>query len=331
MEKEPKTQVLITVDTELSAGLHQRGYSPSENFNSSILGRCPTGDFGIIHQMECLDARGLKGIYFVDPLPALIYGEQIISDIVGPIVERGHDVQLHIHTEWLQWCPNSPVDERTGRNIADFSFTDQCTLLKYAAEILTRSGAARPIAFRAGNYGANDDTLRALYSIGIKWDTSFNPAYLNSGCGISLTADQTSPAIRECVLELPVSTIFDMPAHIRPAQVCALSSAEMRAALRHAILQNQPLFNIVTHSFELLSRDRKRENLSVINRFNSLAEMIVSDPSLTTATFADLDAKALLETEFQPTRLSPGYFRTGRRMVEQVLTTWLYERRLLPV
>jgi hypothetical protein len=40
------TQVLITIDTELSALFHQRRMSARANFESSILGRCAAGDLG---------------------------------------------------------------------------------------------------------------------------------------------------------------------------------------------------------------------------------------------------------------------------------------------
>jgi hypothetical protein len=66
--------------------------------------------------MGRLDDYGHKAVFFIDPMPALVYGEQIIADMVGPVVERGHEVQLHMHTEWLEWAKDSPVEDRWGRN-----------------------------------------------------------------------------------------------------------------------------------------------------------------------------------------------------------------------
>src|SRR3546814_18931838 len=62
---------------------------------SSILGRCRDGDFGIRFQMDMLERHGLTGVFFVDPMPALVYGPKIIAEIVRPIVARGHEVPLH--------------------------------------------------------------------------------------------------------------------------------------------------------------------------------------------------------------------------------------------
>lgn len=325
------TLALITVDTELSALFHQRNMAPQDNFASSILGRCPAGEFGIVWQMDQMDRHGLKGVFFVDPMPGLVYGEQIVADIVRPILSRGHEVQLHIHTEWLEWAPQSPVGGRQGRNIGDFSLDDQTILLGLASDLLQRAGAPAPIAMRAGNFGANDDTLRAAASIGLRYDSSFNAAFAGSACTIGLDTAQIAPIERHGLIEIPVSGLQDRPHSFRAAQVCALSSDEMHAALRHAAAQQQSCFMAVTHSFEMLSRDRQRPNKSVIDRFAALCRAIADTNGVRSAGFAGLeqiDGKAQDARVF--TLLGPNRLRTTRRVIEQALGTWLYERRLLP-
>jgi peptidoglycan/xylan/chitin deacetylase (PgdA/CDA1 family) len=323
------TQVLVTVDTELSALLHQRGISARANMESSINGRCGAGSFGIGWQMDQLEARGLKGVFFVDPMPGLLYGEAIIADIVAPIIARGHEVQLHIHTEWLEWVADSPVEGRQGRDLADFSFEDQVILLGLAADMIERAGAPRPTAFRAGNYGANDDSLRALAALGLVWDSSVNAPYLGSACRISAAPDAIAAHPIEGVIELPVAGLFDQGQNIRPAQICALSAAEMKAALTHAAREDHGVFVIVTHSFEMLSRDRCRPNRSVMRRFEAMCDVIAANPGLHSAGFADLDPK-LAEAGRGEQRLGPDRWRTRRRMIEQMLATLLYEHRLRP-
>lgn len=322
------TVVLITVDTELSALLQQRGVPPAANLASSILGETAAGAYGIGWQMDRLEEQGLTGIFFVDPLPALVHGEGLVADIVGPIVARGHDVQLHLHTEWLQWARESPVGGRRGTYLKDFSRADQHVLLALARDLLIRAGAPSPVAFRAGNYGANDDTLAVLAALGIRWDSSVNADYLGRACGVSLPADQHMPVRHRGIVELPVSGIQDRPGHFRPAQLCALSAWEMGAALGHAAEAGHPLFTIVTHSFEMLSRDRSRPNRAVMRRFATLCRRIARDPRLATARFAELDAEAVLVGN-RP-RLGPSALRTWARIGEQAIATWRYERQLRP-
>lgn len=321
------TDVLVSVDTELSAGAQSRGRTVRDNFDSSILGRCAAGDFGIGWQMDRLEAHGLKGVFFVDPMPALVHGVQVVADIVGRVRDRGHEVQLHIHTEWLEWVRHSPVAGRRGRLLADFGLDDQLRLIGLARDLLVEAGAPVPTAFRAGNYGADDDSLRALAALGIAWDASVNPAYLDAGCRISVSCDQVSAVVKEGVVVLPVSGLFDRPRHFRPAQVCAVSSREMRAALHHAAATDQPAFVIVTHSFEMLSRDRQRPNRTVMARFEEMCRTIADQPALRTCGFRDLDRAAILDGAHAPARLPANMLRTGARIVEQAIATWRHERR----
>ena len=325
------TKVLITIDTELSASLHKRGASIQYNMDCSIWGKCPAGRFGIEWQMDVLESHGLKGVFFVDSLPGFIFRKGTLSEIVKPIVARGHEVQMHIHTEWVDWIVDSPTGSRRGRDLADFSLADQISLLGLCAELLENAGAPRPIAFRAGNYGANDNSLKALAEIGVKWDSSFNAPYLGDSCKISLPANQMK-AVHHCdVIELPVSGLHDRDERIRPAQVCALSAAEMRAALRHSVEHQHDAFVIVSHSFEMMSRDRLRPNYTVMRRFEAMCEMIANTPGLESAGFCDLDPAIATAPHKQQTRLGPNRLRTGLRMAEQAISTWLYERQLRPV
>ena len=148
------TKLYITIDTEYSFGQARRhpAGTRQENFDRSI--RCATsrGEVGIHYQMDVLERHGLKGVFFVDPMPALLWGVGAIADIVRPIVARGHDVQLHIHTEWLALAGNAtPLGARVGNNLSDFNFEDQCWLLDYGRSVLMAAGAPAPVAFTARN------------------------------------------------------------------------------------------------------------------------------------------------------------------------------------
>ncbi|MCI4590854.1 hypothetical protein MOK15_12230 [Sphingobium sp. BYY-5] len=324
------TALLITVDTELSSSLYQRGVSLEENVRRSIWAEAQGQAVGIGWQMDRLDHHGLKGVFFLDPMPALVHGAEYLTPIVGEIVRRGHEVQLHIHTEWLAWTRQSPVGGRQGRNIGDFALTDQIILLDLARRLLEQAGAPVITAFRAGNFGANDDTLRALAAIGILWDSSVNPAYLGRDCRISADRQQIGAARLEGVIELPVSGIADRPGGFRPAQVCAMSAAEMRAAMHHAAYEGQDAFVVVTHSFEMLSRDRQRPNGLVKARFEALCRAAAGMANLHGAGFYDLSPAIADAPVHGLTRVPPSRLRTGLRLVQQAWATWRYEHRLIP-
>jgi hypothetical protein len=216
--------------------------------------------------------------------------------------------------------------------LADFSLNDQSVLLGTAIELLVRAGAPRPTAFRAGNYGADDNSLRALAGHGLIWDSSVNAPYLGGACRIGLSADQVGAIERYGIIEVPVAGLDEREGQVRPAQICALSAHEMKAALSHAADHEHRAFVIVTHSFEMLSRDRQRANQAVIARFQAMCDAIAADPRLVSAGFNDLDAVALTRAvDPRLVRLGPNRLRTFARMAEQAVATWRYERQLRPV
>lgn len=319
-------KVLITIDTEYSAGLHVRdpAAGPTPNFARSIACETPTGAVGVGYQMDRLDAFGLTGVFFVDPAPGWLWGQGAVDRIVQPIVERGHDVQLHLHTEWLAFTSKGPLAGRVGRNLREFTQDEQVELLDRATEMLVRAGAARPVAFRAGNYGANDDTLRALAAVGIRCDTSFSPALIGGDCQIDLPADAKQPTQRHGVIEVPIGSIGTAGGGQRHGQLTALSTAELTAALAYEADAGAPHFTLVSHSFELLSRDRTRANRLVQRRFDRLCEWIAGSGSVTTATYRD--DPPIVATVSSPPPLPPSRRRTLRRQAEQAVGNALYGR-----
>lgn len=327
------TAVYITTDTEYAAQLPGAGGGHgkrAENFARSIVCETGRGAVGIFHQMDVMDAHGVKGVFFVDPMPALVWGVAAIEDVVGPIAARGHDVQLHCHTEWLAYAPgNRLAAGRTGQHIKDFAFDEQAAILGWARDTLVAAGAPAPVAFRAGNYGANDDTLRALAAVGIAYDTSHAPALAGPGahCAISLGAGDRRPVAHGGVIEVPIGAIGTFGGRLRHAQITALSLRELTAAMRHARDAGEAGFTVVSHSFELLSRDRRRINRLVARRFERFCAAIAQTPGVTSGTFAHHPPAVSQRAEPQPL-LPHAPLRSGVRMIEQTLANAFYSRRL---
>lgn len=324
------TRLFITIDTEYEPGFTAAHgpHSRRENFERSIACRTAEGSVGLGFQLDRFDRHGLKAVFFVDPMPALLWGVGAIADVVEPIVRRGHDVQLHLHTEWLALSGSAnPLGTRTGANLKDFGFDEQCVLIDYAARTLAEAGAPPPVAFRAGNYGADDDTLRALAENGIAYDTSHGPGYAGSPCAITLGAGHREPLAHCGVVEVPIGCIGGVRG-LRHAQITALSSAELLSALKHARDHAIGDFTIVSHSFELLSRDRSRINRIVKNRFEQLCKGIGAMPGVATATYAEDPPAIPIAPGARPT-LAANFARSARRMAEQAVVNALYGPRLL--
>ncbi len=320
-------QAFITIDTEYSSGLYTGSGAAdrADNFARSIACDTPSGPAGITHKLAKFAEHDLKAVFFVDPMPAMIWGIAAIEDVVGPILEAGQDVQLHCHTEWLKLAgPDAVLKDRAGTNIKDFGFEEQCQLLEYARDTLVAAGAPNPVAFRAGNYGANNDTLRALATLGIGYDSSHCPALVGQAdCEIELTEQDRSPVQCEGVIEVPVGAIATLSGGLRHAQITALSLGEMTAALRHARDRDQSSFTLVTHSFELINRRTQTLNKVVNARFEGLCRAITAMDGVTTGNYRDTPPK--VETRASPVEPLPASaLRTGWRMAEQFASNTLY-------
>lgn len=314
--------VLITIDTEYSAGLYARGIATDrkDNFNRAIACLSAKGEAGIFYQMDVFDRCGLKAVFFVDPMPALVWGQGAVDAVVQPIVERGHEVQLHCHSEWLSFAEISPLPGRTGLNIRDFTQAEQRVLLEWGLDRIVQAGAQRPTAFRAGNYGANDDTLRALAQLGLRWDSSFPAGLASSHCGITLPLGDCRPVVHCGTQEFPASAIASRDGG-RHAQISALSYGEMRAAITHAAGADWPGFCLVSHSFELYNRETQRPNALLCRRFEKLCEWLGSSREAVSAGFNDLDVDL---TDPGLSLLPHDYLRTGSRMAQQLAANTVF-------
>jgi len=320
------TRVFITIDTEYSSGLYSGpdAASRAANYASSIACITPDGPAGISHKLELLARHGQKAVFFVDPMPALVWGIAAIEDVVGPIVEAGQDVQLHCHTEWLAHAgsANPLPSKAVGTFLYDFPFDEQCQILDYARTALIAAGAPAPVAFRAGNYGANDDTLRALAAIGLHYDTSHCPALPTGASRISLGAEDRDPLGHMGVLEVPVGAISTFGGGLRHAQITALTLAEMLAAIRHARDSGRESFTLVSHSFELINRSKLAVNHVVRRRFTGLVKAIAAMRGVETGTYAETPPRLRLTGANAALPASP--LRTGIRLAEQLVSNALY-------
>jgi hypothetical protein len=314
------TRVLLTVDTELRWGPYAAGASWQENLRRSFE---PAG-VGVSWQLDLLARHRLSACFFVDPMPAEVYGLDPVRAMVAPILAAGQEVQLHLHPCWRSVAEGIGAGE--GFELTGFSASDQQALVGKARQLLIDAGAPPPIAFRSGSFAADADTLAALTANGIRFDSSHNGSEHPWPSALPLPPEQIAPVRLGEVIEVPVTQIEDAPGNLRPMQFCAVSSDEIESALLHAEAEGHPLVTIVSHSFEFASRDGARPNRTLCRRFERLCALLAAERErFPTARFNEL-GDLPLETEGRP--LAPQRLRTARRMAEQLWSNAVYERAL---
>jgi hypothetical protein len=319
--------VFLTVDTELwplDPGWPQHRISPVRTDFSReralyIDGATAQGEYGVPYQIATLERYGLKACFFVEALCAGRIGRAPLEQIVGQVQRGGHEVQLHLHTEWLRELREPALPSRWRPFMHQYTRREQAALIRHGLAALHAAGAAPLRAFRAGSFGANRDTLRALAECGVAFDSSCNPTCLHPDWDRPDMLEQ--PAWIDGVVELPVSSFRDYPGHRRHAQLCACSFAEMSSALLAAWQAGWYSFVIVLHSFELVRRRRRSGGACAdrvnIARFEQLCAFLAAHrDKFASGLFRDLDPAAVPLVPCAPALRSP-LAHTLRRVAQQ--------------
>jgi peptidoglycan/xylan/chitin deacetylase (PgdA/CDA1 family) len=322
-------KVLVTIDTETHPITGDwRQTHLTGDMKRDVYGQIDGHAVGLEYQLNTLSKHGLKASFMVESLFAAVpeVGEQPLRDIVRAIISAGHDVQLHPHPEWIAHLPDLHVPYRS-HLLSNYSLAEQAAVMRYASHRLEQAGAPRPVAFRAGGFAANTDTLLALERCGVRYDSSYNKPYLGDRCRQPQPKFVGHITEYNGVQELPVAVFQDFMGHLRPAQLCACSADEMTHALISAEAAGWDFFVIVSHSFEMLARRRHPSKppvirWDVVDRFERLCQFLGANADrFPTIRFADLDKFNSLHMPDAPEVSIKGKFlNTVSRIAQQALS-----------
>jgi len=321
--------VFITVDTEIYPWLPDWKITNLKgDIARDIDGHTREGNFGLQYQLQLLNEYGLKAVYFVESLFASAVGLDPLCRIVDLIKKEGHEVQLHIHPEWLEYIPSATWEGQRFNAIREFTEDDQTKLIALALHNLRASGAINVTAFRAGDYAANCDTLRALTKNEFQFDTSYNYCHLPADFQIPTGQPLLQPTHIHGVCEFPIAFFADRPGHFRHAQVTACSYTELTSALMQAWKQNWYSFVIVFHSMELLMDRRRRVHRPrpdrlLIHRFRRLCEFLaVNRDKFQTATFNEVNPRDIPVSVHSQMLVSHPLRTVGRVAEQGIRKVW---------
>ena len=314
-------KVFLTTDVEVWCGDWRRLQTRfATAFRRHIYGSTPNGDYGLPLQLKVLNDHGLRGVYFVEALFAGRFGVEPLAEVLGLISAAKQDLQLHLHTEWVDEATRPPIKavQPKRRSLDDYSLTEQRQIIAAALRLFRSAGGPQPDVFRAGNFAANSDTLLALQQNGIFIDSSYNFC-----CAACRMVDDSAPLRQASLLRTslgeitvyPMSHFSDYPGHYRHLQIGACSSSELQSVLYQALEKRWHSVVLLFHGDELLVPNKNRVDDIVYKRFTDLCKFLDSNRDLfATATFEKMPATA---DHPQPPSLNSTFGNTARRMVEQ--------------
>ncbi|MBT9591230.1 MAG: polysaccharide deacetylase [Thiobacillus sp.] len=310
--------VFFTVDVEIWCdGWHNIDEKFPGAFRKYIYGPTAKGDYGLPYQLQVLNHYGLKGVFFVEPLFSSRFGEQSLAEIVGLVAESGQEVQLHLHPEWVDESivPLLSGVQSKRNHLRNFSTAEQTTLIGAGASLLERAGASNINAFRAGGFAFNKDTLSALATNGILFDSSYNASRFGPDSGVMPGVVVVEPIECAGTFEYPMTVFNDGTQSLRHAQLTSCSYPEMEGLLWRALEAERSAFVILSHGSELLNRAKNRPDDVVVNRFQKLCSFLDRNrDSFRLRGFQGLKPGTVQQ---QPLPLASPIWKTGARMLEQ--------------
>lgn len=307
-----RTNVYFGVDTETSMGAAWR--EPERrplDVAKTIFCRAATGDCGVPTFAALLQERGLRATFFVEMFCSYPLGVGALRTVTDFLLERGQDVQLHVHPTFrhygraraegvafgsAEWLRRAALPD----DVCGYREDEQVEILGDAARIFRELTGAAPVAFRAGRYGGDRSTLAALERVGIYVDSSFNPCAAQSFAGATPAANQVSliGGVREFPITVMRNRMPGLPA-LRPFEVAAVSFREMRLALEHAHNSGLRQVSVVAHSFGLAKRrdvyfNGVKSDWIVRRRFARLLDYLAAHSDrFRVSTFQEAAAEAL--------------------------------------
>ena len=306
--------VFFTIDVEIWCdGWEDIDAKFPDAFQRYIYG--PHGQGGLPQQLQVLSDYGLIGVCFVEPLFAGRFGHEPLCEVVDLIQGAGHEVQLHLHTEWVDESLTPLLQSTSGKrqHLSCFNLTDQTSLIRVGAEWLQRAGAPPPTAFRAGSFALNVETLEALADNRIFIDCSYNASMLGPKSGLCPELLGQARQFGQ-VLELPM-TVYSDGRGLRHTQLTACSWAELKALLWQAVDLELDEVVLLSHNFELLTPGARRVDPIVVRRLSRLVNFF--DRHRDCFRVRGLRSPPPKSHSGRPPCLSSPLWRTGLRMAEQ--------------
>ncbi len=318
--------VFITVDTEIwCSGWDNLDQKFPESFKKYVYGPTTAGNFALPGKLAILEEYNIPAVFFVEPLFSAKFGLEPLQEMVGLIQDRNQEIQLHMHTEWVDEVGDTLLPNVTNKlkDLTCCSRKQQSQLIQWGLARMAEVGVDNINAFRAGSFGANRDTLRAVADNGLTFDTSYN---LSGPIGVADMAPGellNQPRLIDNVYEYPVSVVKDpIRQTYKNVQINALSYTELVNYLNCAFELEWDSVVVVTHNFELLSHDKTRVDKFAEKRFRRFCQYLDNNRDRFNVT--GFQGHTPNNIQPQPSITSGKLFPAGLRYMEQIARRFLY-------
>ncbi len=291
--------VIITVDVETTQYGNHSLLSLPEQVNAVCMNEVPCG---LQTMVNLLKKYGYSATFFFNPYEYKKHGEQSIMEIAQWLNESGNDVQLHTHPQWA-------YDEK--RNLMhQYTLKEQIEIIREGKELLQKWTGQPVVAHRAGAYGADENTVRALIRNNIYYDSSLFIRSANSKIRL-LNFKKNTLSMYGHLYEFPVTVYkrheypFLLSDQVKPYSVISKydvnffgSEAEADKAFQEALDLKMDFIILFLHSFSFIKEYDDAGNMEAkidsLRIFEHILKFI-SERKLTVMTFRGINNNIVLD------------------------------------
>lgn len=307
--------IFITFDVECSmGGAWQNSDLKPISPRLGMMGEYGDNQFGIPLICDILERSDLQATFFIEPFNAELGHPDQTEPVVRFLVDKNQDIQLHIHPNHIHYGQHRAGEKyvRTDQ-MADLDVTTQKQMIVAGAELLENWSGVRPVAFRAGNMGASEETLLAMHDAGLWIDSSYTFPYVGGQCRFAEQERYNGSKWYGDVLEVALSAYQqpNIPAlhPAKPVDLMGSSFEECRDAVE-MICDAGGDAVLILHSFSLFKVSDKQYsggklNRVVLRRFEKFCQWLDDNRhTYPPRTFAEL-GRLVADENYQPKNVPP--------------------------
>ncbi|HFA48873.1 MAG TPA: polysaccharide deacetylase [Bacteroidetes bacterium] len=311
-----KPGVYITIDVECSMGgaWGDNSLRPIPP-RLGMMGEYNGLFYGIPLICNILAEHNLKATFFLEPFNDELGYKGETEPVCHFLIDHGHDVQLHIHPNHFHFGlyksgkPYPMTDQ-----MAHLPLKKQLDLIEKGAYRIEKWCGRRPVAFRAGNMGASEETLKAVSRAGLLLDSSYTFPYLRGQCLFKDREEYNGAKWYGDVLEVALSGFKQVAIQglIKPSQPLDLMGTSFNECkyIIKKICEAGADAVLILHSFSLfkvkdVQYNGGRPNRVVIGRFKRLCKWLAeNNTKYPIRTFSEL-AEMIQKKGYRPKRVKP--------------------------
>lgn len=236
-ESEKVNYAMISVDVEALPGR-----AKEDHVNRLIYGTFDGGRYGISRLCEILEERDIRATFFVDFACCCLHGDEGIFEAARLLRDRGHDVQLHMHSEVYvrKLLQHLHIEEFPSFEALPGEVAKE--IIGYGMDKFEQALGYKPKIFRPGGMKKNDAMYRACKELGLTAVSATYRGYDRKAWG----ALANEPVARFCsdTIEIPLDQALDPLVY----------SDKFEENLK-SVLDEKGLVSYLIHSWSILYRD----------------------------------------------------------------------------